>query len=157
MPADAPGRLATTYEICAGERLPAGLPRTCPDTASVPGGQGFHADLLTDMMTRMNKWMDRLPTWQFVLVWACALVLSFAAVAGISQWASGRLNLPFLLGYGVVYILLSTTAAAWSRQRRHRRAENRAARKLPVQHGDTPVPPTGADDQRPSTLNDLLG
>jgi hypothetical protein len=157
MASDTPGLPATVLDVFAGERLSVGLPQTCPDCSSVPGGQGFHADLLTDMMTRMNNWMDRLPTWQFVLVWACALVLSFAAVAGISQWTSGNLSLPFLLGYGVVYILLSTTAAAWSRQRRHRRAENRAARKLPVQHGDTPVPPTGTDDQRPSTLNDLLG
>jgi hypothetical protein len=40
MAADSPGRLGTACDICAGERLPAGLPRTCPDTLSVPGGQG---------------------------------------------------------------------------------------------------------------------
>jgi hypothetical protein len=39
MLADSSGRLATASYIRAGERLPAGLLRTCPDTLSVPGGQ----------------------------------------------------------------------------------------------------------------------
>jgi hypothetical protein len=39
-PTDSPGRRATAHRICAGERLPARLSRTCPDTRSVAGVKG---------------------------------------------------------------------------------------------------------------------
>jgi hypothetical protein len=39
MRADCPGPSATPPDICAGERLPAGLRRTCPDLPYVAGDQ----------------------------------------------------------------------------------------------------------------------
>jgi len=70
----------------------------------------------------MNKWLDKLSSWQFALLYASCLFVAFA-VAGCINWlAAGHLSLSFLVGYGVVFIIATTSAATWSRRRRHERA-----------------------------------
>jgi hypothetical protein len=73
----------------------------------------------------MNKWLDKLPSWQFALLYASCLLLA-VVVAGCVNWlVAGHLNLSFLVGYGVIFTIGTTSAATWSRHRRHRRAERR--------------------------------
>jgi hypothetical protein len=72
-------------------------------------------------MVIVNKWLDHLPTWQFALVWASCLVLGFVVAGCVDQLVAGHLNLSFIVGYGVVSTVLSTSAGTWSRRRRHLR------------------------------------
>jgi hypothetical protein len=81
------------------------------------------------MMAIVNKRLNRLPTWQFALIWAGSLALGFVVAGCINQLVAGRLNLSFLVSYGVVFTIASTTAATWSRQRRRQRAGDKRLRR----------------------------
>ena len=70
------------------------------------------------MMMTVNVWLDRLSNWQFVVVAATCLVVSFAVAGGIVRLVTGHLNLSFLVPYGVIYTVLITSGLAWRRWKR---------------------------------------
>jgi hypothetical protein len=69
------------------------------------------------MMMTVNMWLERLSNWQFVVVAATCLVVSFAVAAGVVQLVTGHVNLSFLVPCGVIYTVLITSGLAWKRWR----------------------------------------
>lgn len=75
-------------------------------------------------MASVNRWLDRLPAWQFALVYGGCIELAFV-IAGSFSAIRGHLGLTFVLLYGIIFTSATTSAAVWGRQRRHRRALNK--------------------------------
>ncbi len=69
----------------------------------------------------MNDWLDRLGTWQFVLiVWPCG-VLCVLLGYGIPTWLSdSRFNPVLFVGLAVVTSLVCLPTMIWQRDRRRR-------------------------------------
>jgi hypothetical protein len=70
-----------------------------------------------DMILTVNMWLERLSNWQFVVVAATCLVVSFAVAAGVVRLVTGHLNLSFLVPCAVIYTVLITSGLAWKRWR----------------------------------------
>ncbi len=70
-----------------------------------------------DMMMTVNMWLERLSNWQFVVVAATCLAVSFAVVGGGLLLVTGHVNLSFFIAFGVMYTVLTTSLLAWKRWR----------------------------------------
>ena len=69
------------------------------------------------MMLTVNMWLERLSNWQFVVVAATCLVVSFAVAGGVLLLVTGHLNFSFFIPFGVIYTVLMTGGLAWKRWR----------------------------------------
>jgi hypothetical protein len=71
----------------------------------------------------VNRWLDRLPVWQFAAVYAGFILLSVAVLAVVLLHIRPHsvLGYRWFAEYGIGIAFLLTTSATWKRRGRQRR------------------------------------
>ena len=65
----------------------------------------------------MNRWLDRLSTWQYVAVMVGLCVLAFTIEAFLFTLAYGHVNLTSLIRFACTFTFIFTGVSAWGRWR----------------------------------------
>jgi membrane protein implicated in regulation of membrane protease activity len=72
----------------------------------------------------MNRWMEKLGTWQFAIFWAiCILALLIPGGALIGWLSKGTIDFSFLVPYSFTFALASAVAATIGRRYRRPKRE----------------------------------